>query len=208
MQQINLYVPELRPKKEWLTAFSLSLLVLGFCFLMAVSVGINVWQLKRYEQQVVRLEDQRVVSAQQIEQIKKRSPLASVNALDAEIKTLRQRVSQRVRISELIGRQNLGNREGYAPRMNDLANTVPDTISISRFRFSSGAQKVELEGESKSSEYIAELVSNLQARSGFAQATFGSLTAATSDNANGRTRFSFGFEPIFKVQELAAESAQ
>ena len=208
MQQVNLYVPELRPKKEWLTSSSLSVLVIAFFVLMSAGVVINHSQLKEYEQQVLSLELQLSSSSKQLADIKKKAPSDVAGKLDAEIVSLRERVNQRIQISSLIGSQSLGNQQGYASRLDELAESVPDDIGLTRFRFSHGARSVELLGESKKADRVADMVSGLKSKEGFNSATFGPLTVKEDVENNNKVIFSFGFEPVFDHEGLIAETKQ
>lgn len=208
MQQINLYVPELRPKRDWLTANSLVAFFLVFCLLMLTAVAVNIFQLKKYEAQVVRLESQRALSEQQVKEIKVKTPVDATRRLDAEIEGLRLKIHQRVQISELIGGQNLGNRDGFSLRFDTMAENVSSDIALTRFRFSEGLVRVELLGESKSAASIADMVGRLKSEESFEKASFGSLTMRNNKAISDRVYFSFGFAPLFNSEEQIAGQNQ
>lgn len=197
MQQVNLYVPELRPKKEWLTATTLIYLTGGLCFLLAVSVVLNMNQLKRFEEKVIALENQRAFSERRLTEIKGRSPKDVANKLDAEIDLLRGRIKQRIQISELIGSQNLGNELGYAERFNALARSTPNSISITQFAFDDGEKSVHLRGLTKAPEDIASFIASVGSTQSYASAKFGALSVTDGKKSDGTYHFAFGFLPVF-----------
>lgn len=207
MQQINLYVPELRPKKEWMTAKTLLTLVVGFSVLMLFSVLINRHQLSNYQLQVERLEHQKLLGERSLAEIKSKNPSQVGAKLDLEVQDLRARVHQRIQVSDLIGRQNLGNNRGYSQRMTALANEVPDSMSLYQFRFSQGEAFVEMQGESKQAAPIVEIVSELKQGAEFGSAIFGTLSIHEQSQKN-RFRFSYGFDPLFESDKKIAEKTR
>lgn len=208
MQQVNLYVAELRPTQEKLTAVSLLILVVGFCGLMLVGVLINGYQLMNYEKQVLRVENLRASSSKQVAEIKSRTPADTAGKLDKEIAVLRSKIQQRTLISNLIGNQNLGNRTGYAQRFTALAESVPSEVSISKFKFLSGSLQVDLLGESRRADSVAKMIGELKSKPAFSNASFGALTIIESPSYSDRVEFSLGYEPLFDQESSLAERGE
>lgn len=197
MQQVNLYVAELRPKKEWLTAASLLFLLIGFCALMLASVSINYYQLSQYEKQVVKLEGQKELSATRLVDIKKRMPKNVAGKLDKQVMSLRDKLNQKIQISEIVGGKNLGNSRGYSSHFDALAEKIPADVAISRFKLSGGVEKLEMMGESLKADEVASMVSALKSSPSFENTSFGQLTMRDKRSTSGRVYFSFGFTPVF-----------
>lgn len=208
MQQVNLYTPELRPKKEWLTAETVVVIAVCFFVLLAASVFINNYQMAEFEQQVVALENQRVITERRLDEIKSRTPRDTAGVLDAEIASLRQRVNQRIQVSDLVGSQNLGHKHGYSERMNALATTVPKDVSLTRFEFSRGASQVNLKGYARQSSSVAEMIALVSNQDSFRSAAFGKFTLVETSSqryaSENNFYFSFGFDPVFNPEDGVA----
>lgn len=199
MQQVNLYVQELRPKKEWITAKILAFSALGlFVFLVGASL-LSSYQLDAYKKEV-KLIEQKVESKQKhLVKIKNKHPGKASTSLDEQLVLLRDRMNQRIKIKEMIGYQSLGNQEGYSARMIQLAEKIPDDLSLSRIHFSRGAHLVNILGVSKTASSIPLLISQLQSSEQYADAEFGPLTIAEKNNQSFYP-FSYGFDPLFKYE--------
>jgi len=197
MQQVNLYLPELRPKREWLTAVSLVFLLLGFCGLMTLSVLANYHQLYQYKQDVVMLETQKDISSARLADIKQRLPSDVVVTLDEKVANLRDRITIKTKLKEAIGAKILGDRSGYSSRFNAMAKNISSDVAISRFKFSAGVDHIELSGESRKADQVAAMVSVLKSSPSFSGTSFGRLTMQDQTSKRGRIEFSFGFSSLF-----------
>lgn len=199
MQNVNLYVPELRPKKEWLTARVLVSLSVGLLVMLVVASVVSHFQLEQYEQSIVHLESQRVAARKRVDDIKSRSSRGDVVKLEAQAQVLRQTINSRLLVNDLIVGQSLGNELGYSERLRIFAKNVPDALSLSHFRFSGGDAFVEISGQSRTPSVIADFVGILKSDPSFQSANFGNLTLSDHEKSQGVYDFSFGFEPLFLV---------
>jgi len=199
MQNVNLYLPELRPKKEWMTAWTAVMLVPGFCVLMMAAFIIDSYELDRFEQSIIVLETQQAAQSQRIAAIKARIPSGLSAKLDREVEELRETLRNRMLVNDVIAGQSLGNDNGYYARLNALAATTPKSISLKHFQFSKGAAFVEIEGETRSPESIAVFIEALKQRDSFNDAGFGALSVLESDKRKSMFQFSLGFESLFVI---------
>lgn len=205
MQNVDLYLPELRPKKEWITAWSTVWLAFGFIIILSGSSIFNYFQLEHLQKNIELLQNQNVLAKSRVDAIKGRSPEGNAVKLDREINALRLRVDERLRVNELIEGQSLGNDVGFSTRLNALANAVNGSVSVGKFRFSRGASFIEMTGESKSAEDVANLIGALKGMPEYHSATFGELTIKEMKKSNTLFVYSLGFTPLFDYQTILSE---
>ncbi len=205
MQQVNLYLPELRPKKEWLTANTVLASAIGLMVMLGVIQIIVTGSVTRFESNVIIMENQQVASASRVEKLKN-SPLSSNRVgLEQRIDQLRNAIKSREYVGLIIEDQNLGNSEGFAGAMTGLARQSSDSISLSRIRLSAGGSAVELAGEMKRPEDIPLYLQRIQTEKSFLQSRFGLLSVAQEKNSRSVHKFSLGFESLFD-ETVAGES--
>lgn len=197
MQQVNLYLPELRPVKEWLTANTIAFSALGMVVMLAFIQVISASSLKSFESNVIVIENQQVASAARVEKLKN-SPLSSNRVvLEQRIEQLRAAIKSREFVGLIIEDQNLGNSEGFAAAMTGLARQSSDSIALSHIRFSAGGDAVELAGEIKRPEDIPLYLQRIQTEKSFFNSRFGLLSVAQEKNSRTGHKFSLGFESLF-----------
>ena len=197
MQQVNLYLPEFRPRQEWITARALALTALGVILVMVFSALLAKTRLDRYEQTILVLEQQQEQARARVEAIKSRANPGDAASLDAQMARLRESINTRLVVSDLIAGQSLGFDRGYSARLGVFAETVPEGFALDQFRFSGGAAKIELRGHSRNAANIAQFVAQLKNSEAFEEATFGRLSVAESKIGQSVFSFSYGFEPVF-----------
>jgi len=206
MQNINLYVPELRPDKKFLTAKSLAYSMLA-CLVLMLSISYFAsTDVDKYRVFVQALENKKQAETQSVEQIKENIPKVSVDNIDREITELRSKITYLSRVHELIGKQKLGNELGYSARIADLSTLSDSSFAISSFRFSDGSRKVELRGETLSPEGVTTYVDSLQKQASFEGAKFGPFTLSQTSTKRTTHTFSFGYERVFDSTQKLAEA--
>jgi len=206
MQNVNLYVPELRPSKEWLSAKSLLTVSVGLVILLIVAGVFSQQQLKRYEKSVETLEANTAAERDSIQILKEKSPANAGTNLDNSIEILKLQVRNLSLVAELIGSQNLGNKEGYSSRLNRLAIESNSNVSISKFRFSQGESKIELAGLTSDPTRLTQFIDALQNSNSFRNAVFGSFTVHKSVKKRNTHAFSFGYEEIFNGDQKLVDT--
>lgn len=197
LQQINLYLPELRPKQEWLTVRTVATSASGLLLLLVVFYFLGAYQLERLEQQVIGLENQLVVVTSQLESFRKKATPFQNNQVDTQLDYLRAALKGREQVGRIIEWQNLGNSEGFSASMNTIARESSASISIEKIALTRGGKFLELAGKIKQPEDVATYIQRLQTSSDFSGAQFGLLSVA----ADKKTRmhiFTLGFDPVYQ----------
>lgn len=176
MQQINLYLPELQPSKEWLTANTILFSSLGFMVLMLIAQIIINIQLSHYEEQVAMIEEQQAQATERLTKVSSIPKPVSSQKLADQIKKMRIGVKNREQVRAIIGDQNLGNATGFSMAMEAIARQSSTDISLEKFRLSRGGQLAEMGGLTVRPESIPLYLKKLGREPSFTSTRFGLLS--------------------------------
>ncbi len=198
MQRVNLYLPELRDKKEWLTANTTALSTLGFSALMILAVFLIEYGLVDYEAKVELVESQKIASEKRIARIKN-MPRANTIQFDRKLLSLTRKVRARERIGQIILGQNLGNEAGFSASLSDLSRHAINSISLQQIRISRGGDFVEMRGITKTVEDVPIYLQRLRGEKSFSDSRFGLMSVAKSTNSFSQHKFALGFDSIYQL---------
>jgi Tfp pilus assembly protein PilN len=195
MQHVNLYVAELRPPQQWLSAKSLSVCVVGMLLIFGLAAFVQSRNLQDYQQQVELLENQLIEATGRLDKYKDGAGNASADRLKNRVAVIKNEINQRNVVKTFFQSQKLGNDSGYAGRMMVLANETPRSIALQRIRFSEGASRVELQGLTQDPAEVARMLADIQNQDEFEDSKFGVLTMSGTGKSNHH--FALGFESLF-----------
>ncbi len=199
MQRVNLYVPELRVKKEWLTADSMAMSTLGFTLLMVLATVLIQNGLKDYENKINIIESQKVAAEERILRFKNMPRATNSLQFDRRLSQLRRSVAARKQIGQIIEGQNLGNEAGFSGSFQFLAKHAYNSISLEHIRISRGGSFVELGGVSKTIEDVPLYLQKLRQEDSFVGAQFGLMSVNRDAKGRGIHEFALGFESVYRV---------
>lgn len=196
MQQVNLYLPEFRPKRIMMSARQMGL-ALALCLSVLVIFSLVSWnkttELKQY---IVQLQNKKSQASRTIDQLKLAGKPTDQD-IDNRIAAVRQAIARRQQIKELIVAQNLGNAAGFSAALTALAAQSLSGIALENIRLSDSGKKLELSGRAANSRVIPRYLAKLESEDIFALTQFGMVSVvADSDNVN-LLRFSIGFNPLY-----------
>lgn len=198
MQQVNLYLPELRPKKEWLTANTVASSLLGFAFLMSASLYLISSNLKEYEAKIVLIEKQKEIIEIRVNHIQSSPHNINMVALEQTEKKLKKKVMAREQIGDLIQGQNLGNELGFSGAMLGFARQSFPSISLQHIRISRGGAFVELKGTTNIVENIPSFIGKLKNEPNFTESRFGLMSVVNAKNSSLHD-FALGFDSVYQL---------
>ncbi len=205
MQNINLYLPELQPHRQWLAAPAALMLCGGVSMVLIVISVIAQVSLNRYQQSVIALEQKALAAEQNIAKIQAKNLTGTTGKVDREIAALRQAIRRKSHIANVIGSKDLGNNQGYSERLLALSRLANAQVSLQEFRFSLGEKKVELRGQTTDSAQVANFVSELKQQPSFSDAAFAKLSLSENTSDQGIFDFAFGFNSLFNHQSQLGE---
>ncbi|MBW4936507.1 PilN domain-containing protein [Marinobacter sp. F4206] len=175
-QQVNLYVQELRPRKEKLQAGMLLGLVAVLVMGLIVTGTVVHYQNNRLENQVHVLELQNMSVEQDIvrlsEAVSARQPAPEVReALERVTDTLMRRQRLLERVESLV----LDDGGRFSPQMAALARQIPEDVWLTGIRLNGLQAKVTIEGRARSSALVPAYLENLGEEPAFSGKTFGAF---------------------------------
>lgn len=204
MQQINLYVPELRPSTHWLTLHVIMLVAFISFILMGVFYLFSVKQQDKLRAEIEIMEAQQEITNQGMEKFQSSVRPINSSQLDARIAELKTHITYRLALGQVIEGQNLGNERGYSEALLAMARHSLPSLSLQHIRFSQGAALSEFSGVCQTSDDVPRYIRTLQNQNAFALTQFGLLsimhlesTANASDTLSGVHKFSVGFDNVF-----------
>jgi hypothetical protein len=162
-QQINLYLPEFRQKKEALDFSNMVKLLgvlLGLMLLNFAYDSVDTWLLSN------RLETLQATLAEETRKTEELDELlarrSENNELSNRLETAETRLESSRQIRNFLGQTKLGNTAGFSEYFKDLSRAALQGMSITEFRFSEGGEKVELSGQVVDSALVPRYVNNIE----------------------------------------------
>jgi Tfp pilus assembly protein PilN len=176
MQQINLYLPEFRPKVEMLSAERSATLL---AVLLMLLVGLQVFrasEMSAAESVAAELESQQQKLKEQAAILKKAPKPVKDAALEREIEQLREAIRNREGVAGIIASRSLGNDIGFSHHLVALGQRKVDGVSLEEFSLQAGGAFLRLSGLSQKPELVPLYVSQLQNDDHFKTTKFGYLS--------------------------------
>jgi len=198
-QQINLYLPEFRQKKDWVTLNNmLSLLVLMIAVLLLITAS-EYWQTFNLNSELAEKQQARTELTSETERLRQSFGEQSedpalrlqVNALENELQ------SKEVLIGFLDGR-NIGSTSGFSEYLADLARFHLAGLRLTSLKLNGGGNQIEINGEVLNAELVPLYLQNLRRGQSFSGKEFEMLriTEAEPEQPGGK-------EPGFKNFSVA-----
>lgn len=176
MQSVNLYLPEYRPKRDWL---SLKNSAIGFALFVLIMSLLHINQsrsLQQLEERVAQLLQREVVIRAEAESLKKSVVNSDKSGLQKQAQELRAAIANRNAIKDVISISAMGNQVGFSNHLYVLGEKRTQDLVLERFMLSRGGEYLQLEGTTKSPAAVPLYVHSLQQSPAFSQTKFGFLT--------------------------------
>lgn len=162
VQQINLYLPELRPNRDWLTAPRLAKTTIVVLLLMALLSGWNYWQQAALQEELALAQAELDTLTQRTQQIERDAASRTSNqALLRDIEAREIGLTQSRELLEFLRNTALGHSSGYSEYVKDLSRASFDGIWLTEFRISGGSDNVFLRGSALQTAMIPDYVGRL-----------------------------------------------
>lgn len=173
MQSVNLYTKEFQPDTRPLLLPTMLMACAAFILLL---MGFSVWyqydgrntaaELLAHKVRAAELESER-------NRLENQSRSLDTGALDEEIAHVRQTISQRRALMNLISNQNFGQRRGFSHQLRALAYHSDSSISLSTFALGGVQPFLELTGQVQLPLDVARYIDALQRDAAFSNTRFG-----------------------------------
>lgn len=185
MQQVNLYLPEFRPRREPMNAAQMGLVLLAVLVLViawSIFSGVRTTQLEAALE--AEREQLRAVQSE-VQTLTAQLPARRGPNVEERVAELRAEVRRREQILNVISRQNLGNAEGFSAQLQTLARQSLEDVALSHFALKSGGNYVELAGRVQRPELVPMYLRRLRKDQSFAEVRFGVLDVAREPDDQG-----------------------
>jgi len=190
LQQINLYLPEFKVKKDPLTVMLMAQ-VLGVVLVIMVLVSaVQIFSRWQANSSLAELQ------ATLVEETRKTNELDDVLArrsqseeLSNRLDAAENRLQARIQIRDFLSETQLGNVVGFSEYFKDLSRASIEGLSLSEFSFSRGGEVVRIAGEVVDSSMVPRYVNNLEVGTSSLKGKHFSPTISRSDAAS--QQFSF-----------------
>lgn len=179
MQQINLYLPELRAKVDILSAERAAILL---AVLLALLIGLQIFrtvEMSAAEAVATDLEAQQKQLKEQADTLKKAPKPVKDPGLEREVEQLREAIRNREGVAGIIASRSLGNDGGFSRHLVALGQRKVDGVSLQEFTLQSGGAFLRLSGVSQKPELVPLYVSQLQNDDQFKSTKFGYLSLSS-----------------------------
>jgi hypothetical protein len=162
MQQVNLYLPEFRPHKEYVRGIRVLQLGVAMMLVMAVFSAhayLTAHNLRTELQMTqVQLSRQTELTNELQQNLARRS---SDPALVQELSDREQRLAESREMLEFLRGTNLGNINGFSEYVKDLSRASFDGLWLTEFSFLQGGQNVYLKGIAQQSAMVPDFIGRL-----------------------------------------------
>lgn len=163
-QQVNLYLPEFRPRNDWMTAARLLLLMAAVAGLVALLSAVDYG--RRYLLQQEMAEVSAILSEQTrvTEQIERTlaSRATDPRLLD-EIATREANLAQMESTLEILRTLSLGNLNGFSEHLQNLSQASMEGLWLTDIDIREGGTTATLQGFAEDSAMVSAFVERLSA---------------------------------------------
>lgn len=161
-QSVNLYLPEMRPRVDWLSPQRFSLAILVSLAIVASLAGYGLWERSQRQQTLAALEAQitdETVIAEQMESTLIGS--ATDESLVGEVATREASIATLNATLETLRAVNQGNLLGFATYLKNLSRASSDGLWLTRINIGNGGSSALLEGYALESSLVPDFIEKL-----------------------------------------------
>ncbi|HEY6530541.1 MAG TPA: hypothetical protein VIZ65_17765 [Cellvibrionaceae bacterium] len=205
MQQVNLYLKELRPKFDPMAARPLLLITGVFVLIMGVWAGLLQSRVNNMQSAVdsaisdVRNEETK------LSRLKTLGKPGDKTLLEESANQVRIAIDNRTYIKQLISSNAFGNDQGFSALFTALSKAALKDLFLSEFGLGAGGHNLYLHGMTSRVDAVPEYIKALQQDAAMANINFGALKL--SKTTGNQMEFSYG-EWNEKIMTGIEESAQ
>lgn len=172
-QQINLYLPEFRRKKDPLGFDNMVLATVALVVCMLVITAAEAWHSFQLDRQLTESRENLAQLVAETEQLIAQFGTQSEDpALTRRASELQEEVSSKQVLSRFLSGRDIGTTEGFSEYLADLARYHLGGLRLTGVQLSQGGDKVVLEGEVLSPHLVPQYFQSLRQGDSFAGKDF------------------------------------
>jgi Tfp pilus assembly protein PilN len=161
-QQVNLYLPEFRPSREWLNASRLLWLVLAAVLVMALVSGYDYWRLTGLRDEQAMLQDRLATQARETGELERQvASRTGDERLQRELEARQARLQRTRGLLGFLEDARLGNTDGFSSVMKDLSRASFEGLWLTEFQLQQGGESVTLSGVVRQSAMVPDFIGRL-----------------------------------------------
>jgi cell division protein FtsB len=161
-QQVNLYLPELRPRRDLVTATRLARVVVVLAVLAVLVSTAQLWRASASESRLLALQEELRVQTVRTEQIEREmAARATDQNLVREMNSRELRLSQTRELYEFMRERRLGNLVGYSEHLKDLSRASFPGLWLTEIRIAGNADLVLIRGVMQQPAMLPDYVGRL-----------------------------------------------
>ncbi|MFT4863572.1 MAG: hypothetical protein ACI95C_002804 [Pseudohongiellaceae bacterium] len=163
-QQINLYLPEFRVKKDSISTLLISQVVGGVVLTMLVISIFDIFTRWELGGELDRLQASLVEETRKTSQLDEQLARRSQNSeLVDQLRRAESRLTASRSIRDFLSETKLGNVTGFSEYFKDISRASVDGLSVQDFEISDGGDGVRIIGEVMDSALVPRFVDNIEA---------------------------------------------
>ena len=172
-QQINLYLPEFRRKKDHLTFDNMVLGVLGLTLVLIVLTAVEFWDSYKLGGELEqRRQALASVTADTEQLICDFGAQSEDPALSRRADELETEVNSKHTLERFLSGRNIGSTAGFSEYLSDLSRYHLGGLRLTGVTLSNGGKNVQLEGEVLSPYLVPQYFQSLRQGQSFAGKEF------------------------------------
>jgi len=173
-QQINLLLPELRPRFDWLALPVVAGAALAGLLLVVVLAGVSAWRVDGLKTRESAIRSQLATLQQQVQVLGQRLGARKADStLDKQIEAARLAVGQRQEVLNVVAQGDLPASHAYSGLLQGFSRQVVEGVWLTGFGF---AQKnIEIHGRLTDPALLPVYIGRLNAEPAFAGRRFAAL---------------------------------
>lgn len=162
IQQVNLYLPELRPRRDLVTSLRLAQVVAVMIGVMVLMSIFNVWQRASLRSDLSEMQQLLAEQTARTEQVERDvAARATDQALVGEMNARELRITQSRDLYNFMSTSNLGNLNGFSEYLMDFSRASSPGLWITGFSIVGSAEHVSLRGFAQQAAMLPDYVSRL-----------------------------------------------
>ena len=184
-QQINLYLPQFRKKKDWLDFENMVGLTVVFAVLLVIATLIEGYSSYSLQGKVNELEADLSEARNRTNALIDTYGVQSEDSsLASSVQTLQENLAGKKALLNFLDGRDIGNTAGFSEFLADLARYHIDGLRLTSINLRNGGESVFLGGEVSRAENVPLYLQNLRNGESYNGKTFQTLkiSNATADN--------------------------
>ena len=188
-QSVNLYLPEFRKRKEWLTSSRMLLIFSAAIGLLVFASGVEIWRYVGKKEELADIQSQHTALVAATENL--RSSFGTQlpdEKLQGQIKQLEQALQNKQAILKFMDGKDFGNASGFSEYLADLSRYYMQGLSLTEIKLTEGGRSVTLSGQVTKADVVPLYLQSLSKGKSYTGKNFRTLQINQGKNPTGTAK--------------------